>query len=96
MSARWLAFGGVVASLGGLLAISWLIFVKQAHETYWQWPGTLGLAAMGLGFVGLIAGFVLKDEKADPGQQQQGGTNSVNLQAGHDITIRNNTEGNRE
>lgn len=96
MSARWLAVSGVVASLGGLLAISWLIFIEQSHDTYWQWPGILGLVATGLGFIGLIVGFVLKDEQDGPSQMQRGGSNSVNLQAGRDIKIGDDAESGRK
>jgi hypothetical protein len=96
MSAKWLAVGSVVAGLGGLLAIGWLINVKTANQTYWQWPGILGLIVLGIGFVGLIVGFVLRDETSGPSQVQQGGDNSVNLQAGRDITTRKNSEGDKK
>jgi hypothetical protein len=95
VSARWLAVGTTLTGLGGLLAVSWLIFVNQEHESYWQWPGILGLVLAGLGAVGLVVGFFIQDEKAGPRQEQHGSSNSVNLQAGRDITINDGDKGDR-
>lgn len=95
MSARWLAVGTAVTGLGGLLAVSWLIFVSQETESYWHWPGILGLVLTGLGAVGLVVGFFVRDDKDGPRQEQHGGSNSVNLQAGRDITINDGNKGDR-
>jgi hypothetical protein len=94
VSARLLAVSAVVASLGGLLAISWLIFVKQANETYWQWPGIVGLVATGLGFVGLTIGFALRDDDDPPriDQRQKAGDKSQQIQIGGDVRINEKSE----
>jgi hypothetical protein len=86
----------VVASLGGLLAVSWLIYAKQGHQTYWQWPGILGVAVTGMAFVGLLVGVLLPDDADGPRQVQRGGRNSFNLQAGGDIRIGGETKGDQE
>jgi hypothetical protein len=96
MSARWLALGSVLASLGGLLAVSWLIYAKQEHETYWQWPGILGVTVTGAGMVGLIAGLLLPDHSGGRSQVQRGGSNSVNLQVGGDFRIGGEAKGDQE
>jgi hypothetical protein len=82
--------------LGGLLAVSWLIFVSQENKSYWQWPGILGLVLAGLGAVALAVGFFTQDDNDSPRQEQHGGSNSVNLQAGGDITINGGNKGDRE
>ena len=87
MSARWLAVGSALFGMGGLLAVGWLIFVRQEHETYWSWPGVAGLVLIGVGLVGLVAGLLVPDRDDGPHQEQHGGSHSVNLQAGRDITI---------
>jgi hypothetical protein len=96
LSARWLAVSSVIASLGGLLAVSWLIYAKQERQTYWQWPGILGLIVTGVGLVGLIVVLLLPDQRDGASQVQRGGSNSVNLQAGRDIRISGDAKGDQE
>jgi hypothetical protein len=96
LSARWLAVSSAVASLGGLLAVSWLIYAKQEHATYFQWPGILGVTVTGVGFVGLIVGLLLPDHSDVSSQVQQGGSSSINLQAGRDIRIGREAKGDQE
>ena len=91
MSAWWILYGNRAARLGGLLTISWLVFVMQANETFWQWPGIIGLAITGFGFVSLIAGRLRRGPSRALSLMQRGGSKSVNPQAGRDITFRKNS-----
>ena len=92
MSLRWLRLGNRAASLGSALAISYLIYTKQANETFWQWPGIIGLVLAALGFVSVIAGRLLRGPSRAPSLAQRGGSNSVNSQAARDITFHKNSE----
>jgi hypothetical protein len=89
-----MALGSAILGVGTLLAVSWLVYAIQSKATFWSWPGIGGVAVAGVGFVILVAGFVLPDDEkpeskkqAPPQMRQRGGPHSVNLQAGHDIKI---------
>lgn len=92
-SSRWMALGSAILGAGALLAISWLVYATQSKISFWSWPGIAGVALAGVGFIILVVGFVLpEDEKREskkqaPQMRQHGGPHSVNLQAGHDITL---------
>jgi hypothetical protein len=92
-SARWLAVGGVVLSVGALLAVSWLIYVMQSHTRFWSWPGTCGVVISGVGFMMLIVGFVMPKDESPVRLVQRGGKNSLNIQAGRDINLRGDKSG---
>jgi hypothetical protein len=86
-SGRWIAVGSAILGAGVLLAVSWFVYVRQAHEGFWSWPGMLGVIITGVGFAMLLVGFVMpkEDSEAPIRQVQQGGNHSTNLQAGRDI-----------
>jgi 4-amino-4-deoxy-L-arabinose transferase-like glycosyltransferase len=93
-SGRWTALGSAILGVGALLAISWLIYAIQSKASFWSWPGIVGVAVAGVGFVILVVGFVIPDDEkleskkqAPPQMRQRGGPHSVNLQAGHDIKL---------
>lgn len=88
-SDRLLQVGGIVAGLGGPLAIGFLLFVLEVGGEFWTWPGWLGvlITAGGLLLVGM--GLVLRDpsDGAIAPQHQRGGNRSRNYQAGRDVNI---------
>ncbi len=62
-SGRWLAVGSAVLGVGALLAISWLVYVRQNHLGFWSWPGTTGVVVGVLGTLILVVGLVIpKDD----------------------------------
>jgi hypothetical protein len=98
-SSRWLVAGAAVFPTGAALAIAWLIYVKEAptFQSYWSWPGTLGVTVAVVGFVMVVVGFVMPSPKKSKRgrramQKQSGGANSINLQSGRDIILRNKGE----
>jgi hypothetical protein len=89
----WLAVGGAVFSVGALLAISWFIYVRQAHSAFWTWPGAIGIAVGSAGFIMLIIGLLLPAGETSPQQIQRGGDHSRNFQAGRDVYFRDDETG---
>jgi hypothetical protein len=87
-SSRWLAVGSAVLGVGALLAISWLVYVEQAHTSFWSWPGTAGIIIGSFGVLMLLVGFVMPSDDSPIHQVQRGGNKSVNLQAGRDLHLR--------
>lgn len=81
---RWLAFGGVLATVGGAAALA--IWQSKPHGGYWQAPGIVALAVVAVGFVLMFIG-LLQRGPTDQGLQQSGGDSSTNLQAGRDINV---------
>ena len=59
---RWLQVGVAVLGAGSLIAVSWLIYVETASESFWAWPGVLGVVISALGLFFLIVGFLMRDE----------------------------------
>jgi hypothetical protein len=90
---RWLTVGSAVLGVGALLAISWLIYVQQSGHNFWSWPGTTGTVIGGIGIVMLLVGLVLPKDEPIVHQVQHGGNQSVNLQVGRDINLRNGKSG---
>lgn len=90
-SSRWLLTGAPILCVGGPLAVSWLIYVDQAKESYFSWPGILGLALGVIGLIMVVTGFFLREARDDGtplSQVQHSGRESTNFQAGRDINIR--------
>jgi hypothetical protein len=85
--------GSAVLGVGALLAITWFVYALQSHISFWSWPGMVGLIIGAFGALMLILGFVMPGDELPVHQAQRGGNNSVNLQAGRDINLRNNKSG---
>ena len=94
-SSRWIAVGSALLGVGVLIAVSWLVYVRQAHEGFWSWLGTAGVIVAGVGLVMLITGFLMpKDNEMETVRQVQiGGSNSRNIQAGRNIKFGNDKSG---
>lgn len=92
-SSRWLAVGSAVLGVGALLAISWLVYAWQSHVSFWAWPGTVGVVIGGSGVLMLVAGLIIPDDESSVRQIQQGGIDSVNIQAGRDVNLPRDTSG---
>ncbi|MDG6101172.1 hypothetical protein Daura_00425 [Dactylosporangium aurantiacum] len=92
---RLMPLGTTLASLGGSLAVGFLIYTLQdSSRTFWRWPGFLGIAILIIAIIVLIAGFLAPADKSGPAetapqtnQKQVGGDRSTNYQAGRDIKI---------
>lgn len=85
-SDRIVATGGVVAGLGGALGVGYYIYSLEAGQSFWSWPGVVGLVATGIGLLLLVVGLSRRDTHAAT-QRQRGGKGSTNYQAGGDMTI---------
>ncbi len=88
-SDRLLQVGGIVAGLGGALAIGFFLLIRESGEQFWTWPGWLGLSITAIGLLVVGLGLVPRDsdEGAVSAQHQSGGKKSRNYQAGRDVTI---------
>ncbi len=93
-STRWLQVGGILATLGGGSAFTYLLFIRESDETgdFWTWPGWLAVVVLTLGTLATAIGFFHRgaagdspDRHAPRSQTQHGGKASTNLQAGRDI-----------
>lgn len=79
--------------VGALLAISWFIYTQQSKGNFWMWPGISGVVVSSVGIAMLIFGFLMPEDEASVQQRQRGGRQSVNLQAGRDIKLRDDRSG---
>jgi hypothetical protein len=87
---RWLAFGAAVA----IIAAGAIVAIWQAkpHGGFWQVPGWLAVAALGVGVLLMLVGVLKHDTPEAPGQTQISGDQSANYQAGRDIRVSNRRE----
>lgn len=90
--------GGVIFSGGITIGVGWGIFAAQtAPDRLWDWPLWTALVMTVLGAIMLFWSFFGPD-KTDKSsrlvQRQSGGAGSINIQAGRDVSYKD--EGERE
>lgn len=89
---RLLQVGSVVAGLGGTLTIAYLIYALEFGVDYWaSWPSWVGVGALTVGGVLLIAALVARSRGRESEAARQAltaGDMSTNYQAGGDIHVK--------
>ena len=93
-SDRLVQVGGIIAGLGGALAIGFFLLVRESGGEFWTWPGWLGVGATTVGLLVVAVGLVHRDpsDGSLAAQSQSGGNRSKNYQAGRDVNIENKGE----
>jgi hypothetical protein len=82
--------GGAVGAIGATGAIGVYIWVESGqHRRFFAPVGDISIGMLGLGLLLLLLGVVTPSADGAARQVQRGGPNSTNLQAGGDISVRN-------
>jgi hypothetical protein len=89
-SGRWLAVGGVLATVGGAASAVYWQYGKQASPrvSFWNLPGVVCLAVLVVGLIMMLVGFFARGEEGSgTWQSQRSGKNARNYQAARDLNI---------
>jgi hypothetical protein len=92
---RTVQVGGAILALGAGVVLARLGYVWATPHSHFLglWP-VLGLIVGALGLVVMLIGWVMPgDKSASPSQVQKSGDRSNNLQAGRDIILNRDTQG---
>ena len=85
--------GGVIFGGGITIGAGWGIFSAQtAPDRLWDWPTWVALVMTILGAIMLVWSFFGTDKPETSGrlvQRQSGGAGSINIQAGRDVSYKN-------
>jgi hypothetical protein len=78
-SDRWFVGGITAIIVSGLLTISWRVYTVGKIPFWSAWPGILGVAVVGAGFIMIAVGARLDQAGKDPGRVDiNGKSNSSN------------------
>jgi len=66
-SDQWIEGGVTTIVVSGLLTISWRVYTAGKIPFWSAWPGILGVAVVGVGFILVMVGVALRDDGERPG-----------------------------
>jgi len=66
-SDQWFVGGFTTILVSGLLTISWRVYTAGKIPFWSAWPGILGVAVLGVGFIMIVVGAALREEGRRPG-----------------------------
>ena len=72
-SDHWFVGGVTTIIVSGLLTISWRIYTVGKRPFWSEWPGILGVAIVGAGFIMIAIGARLDQAEKDPGRVDSNG-----------------------
>jgi len=66
-SDQWFVGGFTTILVSGLLTISWRVYTAGKIPFWSAWPGILGVAVVGVGFIMITVGAALREDGRRPG-----------------------------